>query len=318
VPPDPGKPEQTEIIDAYAYPQTAEDVPTSPPPPPAGWIYKLTVKDQAGVVTHGDVSYTVAGGDGYTEIVNGLAALLTAAPGMAGFTITATPADKKIRIEHNSDFQLFNWYQGPPLTSPRHANRRVQVQTYFAAIPPVAGLPQITQVTISQGQVKGCTTYTLNFRDPDDDAVHTVSYYSEAGEGLTQILDGLASAINGAIDPWFAMISVSVNPALGTIQIYSMGGVSTDAQMSPENSTYWARVLFPYALMEPVTRGAYSDALREAGQTDKGMAEEQGAVAEVGDRLNKANTPAYNALTDQQRPAPRYRTTARAPAAGGS
>jgi hypothetical protein len=325
VPPEPGQDEQNEIIDAFAYPQPGGDVPDVPPPtaPPAGTLFKLTVKDQAGVVTHGDVSYTVLAGDTFTAIVNALAAALTAAPGMAGFIITATPAAVKIRIEHNSDFQLANWYQAAPGLSPHHVNKRVQVQTYLAAVPPSAGSPQITQVTISQDQVKGCTTYTLVFRDPDSGGFgsalpHTVSYYSEAGEGVTQILNGLAAAINGSTDPWFASISVSVNAALGTLQIYSMDGVSTDASMSPENSTYWARVLFPYALMEPVTRGAYSDALREAGQTDKGMAEEQGAVAEVGDRIGKANAPAYDALTDQQRPAPRYRTRARTPAAGAS
>ena len=219
-----------------------------------------------------------------------------------------------IRLEKNEDFQLSAWYQTQPGLSTHHVNRKVQVQAYLPAVPPAPGLPQITQVTISQGQVKGCTTYSLTFRDPDDAGFsgaipHTASYYAEAGEGLTQILTGMAAAINGSIDPWFATISVSVNAALGNIQIYSMGGVSTDASMSPENSTYWARVLFPYALMEPVTRGAYADALKEAGQTDKGMAEEQGAVADLGNRIGKAGSPAYNSLTDQQRPAPRYRAT---------
>ena len=244
VPPEPGQDAQTEIIDAFAYPQPVGDEPDAPPPtpPPAGTVFKLTVMDQAGVVTHGDVSYIVLAGDTFTAIVNALAAALTAAPGMAGFIVTPTPAAPKIRIEHSSDFQLANWYQTAPGSSFRRANKRVQVQTYIAAVPPVPGLPQITQVTISQGQVKGCTTYTLIFRDPDDagagdnftHATHTASYYAEAGEGITQILNGLAAAINGSTDPWFAgNISVSVNPALGTLQIYSMGGVSTDASMTP-------------------------------------------------------------------------------------
>lgn len=314
VPPDPGQDEQTEIIDAFAYPPPVGEAPP-PTVPPTGTVFKLTVKDQAGTVTHGDVSYTVLGGDTFTVIVNALAAALTAAPGMAGFTITATPGSVKIRLEHDSDFQLFNWYQSPPGFGAHILNKRVQVQNYSPAVPPSPGLPQITQVTISQDQVKGCTNYNLVFRDPEGD-VHTASYYAEGGEGLTQILSGLAAAINGNIDTWFETVSVSVDPALGTLQIYSMGGVSTDASMSPENSTYWSRVLFPYALFEPVTRGAYSDGLREAGQTDKAMAEEQGAVAEAGDRIGKAGAPAYDALTDQQRPAPRYRT--RLAAARGS
>jgi hypothetical protein len=258
-------------------------------------------------------------GNTAADVVNALAAALSAAPGMAGFTITAIPAQIKIRLEDDSDFKLAAWYQKGHDSSEVFPNKRVQVQTYIPAEASAPGQPQITQVTISQNQVKGCTTYSLTFRDLDDPPhmSHTASYYADAGEGLTQILTGLAAAINGSTDPWFAGISVSVDPALGILQIYSMDGVSTNASMSPENSTYWDRVLFPYALFEPVTRGAYSDALREAGQTDKAMAEEQGAVAEVGDRIGKAGAPAYDALTDQQRPAPRYRTRLRTPAAAG-
>jgi hypothetical protein len=96
-------------IDAFAVEQSQADAPTAPPPPPAGTTFKLTVKNQAGTVTHGDVTYTVLAGDGYTDIVNGLDTLLTAAPGMAGFAITAVSADKKVRIEHNTDFQFSAW-----------------------------------------------------------------------------------------------------------------------------------------------------------------------------------------------------------------
>ena len=225
---------------------------------------------------------------------------------MAGFTITAMPTVPKIRLEDDSDFKLAVW-QWVSVGGGVHTNPQVQVQTYLPAVAPSPGVPQITQVTISQDQVRGCTTYTLTFRDVDTNIPHTASYYADAGEGLTQILSGLAAAINGSTDPWFETVSVSVNIALGYIQIYSMGGVSTDASMSPENSTYWARVLFPYALFEPVVRGAYSDGLREAGQTDKGMAEEQGAVAEAADRGTKALPPGFTDLTDTRAPAARYR-----------
>jgi len=190
------------------------------------------------------------------------------------------------------------------------------IQPYVPPAPPNPGQPQITQVTISGDQVRGCTTYKLVFRDPDG-GVHTVSYYAESSDGLAQIITGLQAAITGSTDPWLATVTVIVDTTRGTIQVSTPGYVSTDATMSPEVSTYWEKVLFPYALFEPVTRGAYGDALREAGQTDKAMAEEQGAVAEAGDRINKASAPAYDTLTDQQRPAPRYRTRPRTPTAAG-
>jgi hypothetical protein len=323
VPPDPGRPAQPEIIVAIPVID-----PVAPPDSPGtlvfaplvtGTVFTLTVKDQAETTTFGSVTYTTVGGDTVVEVVNAVATLIAAVPGMAGFTVTALPDEVRIKLENDLDFKLSAWYQVAPSSPVAHRNKQIQLQTFIPAVPPSPGLPQITAVVISQDQVRGCTTYSLTFHDPDDPqgVYHTASYYSEGGEGRTQILSGLAGAINENIDPWFETISVSVNLALGTLEISTMGMVSIDAMMSPENSTYWTRQLFPYALFEPVTRGAYSDALREAGQTDKAMAEEQGAVAEAGDRIGKASAPAYDALTDQQRPAPRYRTRARTPAATG-
>lgn len=319
LPPDPGQEEQDKILDFYTIvdPPPAGPLPPDPILPPAGTVIKLTLKDATLTTTLADVSYLVKTGDGANEIINGLAALLTAAPGLAGFTITATPSQLQIRISHNSDFRIFAWQWTMPAGSSVKYLRRTQAQAYIALIPPSEGQPQITQVSFSQDQIKGCSTYTLTFRDLEGD-VHTVSYYAAAGEGLSQIIAGLAGAIAGSSDAWFNTIGVSADPTLGTLEFRTMGGISLDASMEPDTSTYWDRILFPYALIEPVVRGAYSDALREAGQTDKGMAEEQGAVQEQGDRINKAIAPAYNTLTDQQRPAPRYRTRPVAAAGGGA
>jgi hypothetical protein len=320
VPGDAGHDAQNEIMDVFAILDGAPEGPDPPAPVPLdpGTVFTLTVQDQAGITTYANVTHLVAAGETAVDVVNALVSALSAAPGMAPFTITALPTQFQIRLETASDFRIAKWQQGPVTGSMVHANKRVQVQTYIPAVPPVPFVPQITQVTISLDQVRGCTTYTLTFREPDDPDPHTVSYYADAGEGRTQILSGLAAAIHGSTDPWFTQITVSVDTTLGALTIYSMDGVSTDASMSPENSTYWARVLFPYALFEPVTRGAYSDGLREAGQTDKGMAEEQGAVAEAGDRIGKANAPTYTTLTDQQTPTLRYRTRSVAPPAAGS
>jgi hypothetical protein len=66
-------------------------------------------------------------------------------------------------------------------------------------------------------------------------------------------------------------------------------------------------MLFPLALVEPVVRGAYADALREGGQLDKATTEEQGAVSDLASRQSRIVAPPYNPLTDQDRPKPRYR-----------
>ena len=40
------------------------------------------------------------------------------------------------------------------------------------------------------------------------------------------------------------------------------------------NATYWAVQPFPFAIADAVVRGAYSEALRDMGQTEKAAAEE--------------------------------------------
>ncbi len=65
-------------------------------------------------------------------------------------------------------------------------------------------------------------------------------------------------------------------------------------------SANWTLVPFPFALADPVVRGAYSDALREEGQTDKGMAEEQAAGQAQVERAATFAAPDYDPLTGQQ------------------
>ena len=244
VPPEPGQDEQTEIIDAFAYPASRRR---------AGRAAAHAATGGHGFQANGDGPGRSGNTRGRNLCRAGRGHVYRdrkrpgrcAHRGAGHGRVYCYPYTRRREDSDRDTIRIFNLPTG--IRQRREAmsgeaNKRVQVQTYIAAVPPVPGLPQITQVTISQGQVKGCTTYTLIFRDPDDagagdnftHATHTASYYAEAGEGITQILNGLAAAINGYTDPWFAgNISVSVNPALGTLQIYSMGGVSTDASMTP-------------------------------------------------------------------------------------
>jgi hypothetical protein len=245
-------------------------------------------------------------GDSWTLIVNGIAALLSADPDLASFTITPIPSLLKIRLQAAMDFKLSLWVRGTTGSDITAIQSRVQIQPYIARIPAQPGQPQILRLTISDDLVRSCATYILVFNDPEGDQ-HSVEYYASMGDGRQQILIGLTVAISASEDSFFRSVGTSIDPGLGIMDVTTIGGVSIDATVNPETSVYWEKILFPYALIEPVVRGAYSDALREAGQTDKGMAEEQGAVQEQADRVTKALAPGYTDLTDQRAPAPRYR-----------
>ncbi len=68
------------------------------------------------------------------------------------------------------------------------------------------------------------------------------------------------------------------------------------------NEDRWRVISFPEVLVEPVVRGAYADALRDDGQTDKAQAEEQAAIAAVAERANAQLGGRADILTDQQQP----------------
>jgi hypothetical protein len=90
------------------------------------------------------------------------------------------------------------------------------------------------------------------------------------------------------------------------------GNCYSSAQNSNTNhpltdASWWTVVPFPLVIVDLVVRGAYADALRQDGQTDKANSEEQGVIAEIGLKTGVVAHPAYDAMTDQGKPAPRYR-----------
>ena len=80
---------------------------------------------------------------------------------------------------------------------------------------------------------------------------------------------------------------------------------------------YWALVPFPLELVDLVVRGAYAEALREDGQTDKANSEEQAVMAELALKTAVKTGASYDPMTDQSRPAPRYRLPGLADATAG-
>jgi hypothetical protein len=72
------------------------------------------------------------------------------------------------------------------------------------------------------------------------------------------------------------------------------------------DTAWWAIVPFMEETADLVVRGAYADALREDGQTDKAAAEEQGVLAEIAVKSARQVGQPFNPMTDQSVPAPRY------------
>lgn len=69
---------------------------------------------------------------------------------------------------------------------------------------------------------------------------------------------------------------------------------------------YWTVVEFPYALVGPVVRGAYSMFLREDGQASKADKEEEAALNEVMQRAQSYIAQRQDTVTDQKKPLMRY------------
>jgi hypothetical protein len=110
--------------------------------------------------------------------------------------------------------------------------------------------------------------------------------------------------------PWkstvtFALGDLTFDPTTGNCYS-SIQGNNTNHAVT--DATWWAVIPFPYAICEPVVHGAYSDALREEGQTDKAAAEEQAVTALILERASSFTAADYGPLTDRQPPASQYRT----------
>jgi hypothetical protein len=184
------------------------------------------------------------------------------------------------------------------------------LQYYVQDVIFVPGKAQIIELTMSAQSAVAGASYQLTFTDTVGPS-HTIDYLNDPALSSAGILQGIMQEIEAFPDPFFNAMSLILNAPLLklTFAAYDMVSLNAAVVPQPKGNAWWTLVPFPLALVEPVVRGAYSDALREAGQTDKGMAEEQGAVQEGADRINKAAATPYDLLTDQQRPAPRYRTT---------
>jgi hypothetical protein len=102
----------------------------------------------------------------------------------------------------------------------------------------------------------------------------------------------------------YAKDGLTYDPTSGNCYL-SLQNANTGQALS--NATWWALVPFPLDLVELVVGGAYADALREDGQTEKANVQEQAVLAELNLQTALQVHQTYDPMTDQSRPAPRYR-----------
>jgi hypothetical protein len=295
----------------------------------AGVTYTIRLKDGAGTL-HTFAYTTPSAGHTLDDLLNGLIAAATASADTwvqaLALTKNATSDPAILAIAKAEVFSVgtCDVTGGPPtaLTTSTTLSS-ILLQSFYGGIPATAGTPQVTNVTLPNPLVPAAK-YVVSITDTSGSA-HTFSYASLPKDGPNEILDGLRAAFVSlqASDTFLNSEATAAQDYInGRLTISVAEPVSVDADIAlplpippipipppgppPPVQLWWQQVPFPLALVETVVRGVYSDALREAGQTDKGAAEEQGASTEDAGATQKIVAPAYDTLTDQQKPAPRY------------
>jgi hypothetical protein len=160
--------------------------------------------------------------------------------------------------------------------------------------------------------------YKFIFTDQSG-GLHYLCYSSPCAQDSIQFMGGLRDAINmeGAADPFFLGVTTELDVTNGVptlilstadpidLQAMIVGTPSTPTTPVPPPALgSWALVPFPFALVDRVLRGAMADALRELGQNEKAMPEEQASIAEAAARAGAYIGPPFNRLSDQQQPRP--------------
>jgi hypothetical protein len=85
-----------------------------------------------------------------------------------------------------------------------------------------------------------------------------------------------------------------------SLQNANTGHAVTDA-------AWWVKVPFPESVQDLVIRLAFAEVLREDGQFDKALSEENACVSEAATKFGAEIAPPFDTLSDQPRPAQRYR-----------
>ena len=286
---------------------------TIPNPPAPSASFRITVLDVNNVQLAS--AFTVADGIiTLSGVAADQAAQLTAALG-AGWTVTAG-ADATVTIENASDFQVANipngtdWpiYYATSGTQPKPL-LYTQLQAYVPPVTSAIITPQVVQVTLSTDQLIAGALYGFTFKDLTG-TDHVLEYQSVSSDGQDDIISGILSAVpNTALqDNYFSNVQVSADSSTPSLTFTTQDHASLNATFTLPGSPWWEVVPFPLALAEQVIRGAYGDALKDWGQTDKGSMEEQAVSLESDAAAQKFTYAPTLPLTGQSSPRSRYKS----------
>jgi hypothetical protein len=297
---------QRNQITVVTFVSNSDDVPL-PDPPLAGTNLYVSVYDNPPNTLLGDSLHVATGAESVAAIITAMRTVLAAQPGLSTFTITADTTAKTITFNNASAFvcaqSFFQFTDG--IT---HLMRSVDTQTYIPLFAAASGQAQITRVTITPDTTHPGAVYELHVIGSDG-TDHAVEYASALSDSSVQIFQGLILATETSTDTFWGSVVLSFDPTGITLDIAVRDrfSVTPITRPAPGQGQWWELVPFPKALADQVMRGGYADLLKEWGQTDKGLTEEQAVPVEDGVATSKFASMPDPPLTGQERGLSRYR-----------
>lgn len=181
-----------------------------------------------------------------------------------------------------------------------------ETQKYSPGNSAVPSVPQITEVTLQPATWVSGATYEVVITEPTN-VQHTVTYQSNVIDGKSDVVNGVIAGFSG--DEYLQSVVITPDLVNMKLTLATVNQATIHAQVVTIVSPKWLIVPFPFALVDAVLRGAYSDALKELGQIEKAAPEEQAVAVEASARSGAFMGPPFDKLTDQQQPKPHYQDT---------
>jgi hypothetical protein len=273
-------------------------------------IYNFVIAD-VGALSLPQVTYTTTGGQTLDQVLTALVGLTwpnLPSGGATPITVTKDTPNGNLILTAPAVFAVRTAqavYQagvsGPYITT----NLTVRIVTSYApAQSAVPLVPQQSLLTLPNPALNPGSTYLLNFIDQNGFA-HNIAYVSVATDTANTILAALVAKFNQ--DSWLQGISLTPNYTNNTL-LMSLGAPFqlNAVQQPPDSTAAWGLVPFPFALVDIVLRGAYSDCLKEWGQHEKASESEKAAGEEALIRGKAFTAPLQDQLSDKTFPKNRY------------
>ena len=267
-------------------------------PPASGTNFEAKVYDINGTVL-ADVNTTATGTQTLAQIAAALVTLLQAVPALSTFTISSTGI--VITFSNASDYSVRGTVAPPGIPIGSAYLVTIIVAGYQPSVSPVAGQPQKNVITILDSAVYVGGVFTASVTTPDG-IIHSASYTATVNDNGGTVLNGLMASIisAGGTDPVLAALNLSVDNTADTLTISSTKPAGVNAYETLPGVLWWYIVPFPEILVNPIVRGATADVLKEWGQTDKGLAEEQQVPAETQIRTTVSRQQQYEILKERK------------------